>query len=57
MVIPYAYTRMVCTIRVRYKYAYGTEHVRNHFVHYCILHTSDGAPPGFGRTMMLPPRK
>ena len=25
MVIPYAYTCMVCTIRVWYKYAYGTE--------------------------------
>ena len=29
MVIPYAYTCMVCTIHVWYKYAYGTEH-RHH---------------------------
>ena len=26
MVIPYAYTRMEYTVRVRYKYAYGIEH-------------------------------
>ena len=27
MVIPYVYTHIVCTIRVWYKYAYGTEHM------------------------------